>query len=196
MSISFEEEQLHGRLSILPRLAVVGFAAACAARLENTARGLKANEDLVMLLSRTTDAVISYLGSGSAFDIGAAEEELLAAMPDEDANPDLPSAVAEDAAAAVVYTLRATRDGDPQNAVWAARCAYETADREVLRTLNVGEIGDSEEAYILQHPVVMTELQRQSRDLDAVSGIDGNVPAEFIAVVAKSRSENILLHDL
>lgn len=92
--------------------------------------------------------------------------------------------------------LRATRDCDPQNAVWAARRSYETADREVLRTLNVGEIGDSEEAYALQHPVVQTELQRQSRDLDAVSGIDANAPAEFVTVVARARSEKILLYDL
>lgn len=196
MSVGFDEEALRERLSVLPQDAAVAFAAACAARLTNTANGLSINEDLKRLLSHTMDAIIAYLGSGSPFDTLAAEEDLLAAMPDEDENPDLPSAVVEDAAAAAVYTLRATRDSDPQNAAWAARRAYETADREVLGTLNVGEVGDSEEAYILQHPVVQTELQRQSRDLGAISEIDGEAPAELIAVVTRARSENILRYDV
>lgn len=88
VSIRFEEEQLRERLSTLPQLAAVAFAAACAARLENTARGLTTAEDLEILLLRTMDAVIAYLGSGSPFDTLAAERDLLVAMPDEDANPD------------------------------------------------------------------------------------------------------------
>ena len=191
----FDEEQLRERLSVLPQLAAVAFAAACAARLENTTRNLNTHEDLKILLSRTMDAIVAYLGRGSPFDALAAEGDLLAAMPDEDANPDLPSAVFEDAAAAAVYMLRAARNGDPQDAAWAARRAYETADREVISTLNVGEVGDSEEAYVLQHPVVQVELQRQARDLDAVSGIDGGQSAELIAVVSRARAENILLPD-
>jgi len=196
VSHCFDEKRLRGRLSVLPQRALVAFAAACAARLENTAGNLSTDEELKLLLSRTMDTVVAYLGNGLPFDTIAPEEDLLAAMPDEDANPELSSAVAEDAAAAAVYTLRAIWDGDPQNAAWAARRAYETADREVLSTLNIGAIGDSEEAYVLQHPIVQTELQRQSRDLDAVSGIDGDAPAELIAVVTSARSENILLYDL
>lgn len=195
VSISFDEEQLHQRLSNLPRLAAVAFATASAARLENTARSLSADEDLKILLSQNLDALLGYLGTGSPFDTLAAEEDLLAAMPDEYTNPDLPSAVAEDAAAAAVYTLRVIREGDPQNAVWAARRAYETADRVVLSTLNVGEVGDSQEAYILQHPLVQTELERQLRDLDLISEVDGDATAELIAVVARARSENILQYD-
>lgn len=191
VSKRFEEEQLRERLAILPRLTIIAFAAACAARLENTTQGLSTNPGLKVLLSNTVDAVTTFLAIGTPFDISVAEEELLAAMPHEDANPDFPSAVAEDAAAAVVFALRMLRDGDPQNAVWAARRAYDTADRAVLSTLNVGEVGDSEEVYILQHPIVQTELQRQSRDLDAVSGIEGDAPAELVAVIVRARSENI-----
>jgi hypothetical protein len=192
MSVRFKEQRLRERLSNLPRLAAVAFAAACAARLENTARNVAIDEALKDLLSRTMDAIGVHLETGLPFDTLAAEEELLTAMPDEDANPDLPSAVAEDAAAAEVYTLRVTRDGEPQNSIWAARRAYETADREVVGTLNVGAVGQSEEKYVLQHPVVQTELQRQLRDLEAVSLAGGEAPAELIAIVSRARSENIL----
>lgn len=195
VSHCFDEERLRERLSILSRPAVVAFAAACAARLENTAGNLSKEQELKLLLSRTLDTAIAYLDSRLPFDTITPEENLLSAMPDEDADPELSSAVAEDAAAAAVYTLRTIRDGDFQNAAWAARRAYETADREVLSTLNIGAIGDSEEAYVLQHPVVQTELQRQARDLDAISEIEGHAAAELIAVVARARSEDILLRD-
>lgn len=192
VSIRFEENQLRERLSVLPQLAAVAFAATCAVRLENTARSLNANERANEPLSRSVEGVVAYLGNGFPFDTLAVEEELAVVMPDEDSSPGLTAAVVEDAAAAMIYTLRAIREDDPQNVVWAARRAYETADREVLSALNVGSVGEFEEEYILQHPVVQTELQRQLRDLNAVFEVAGDVSVKLVAIVARARSENIL----
>ncbi len=192
MSLRYDEQQLGEQLSNLPPIAALTFALACAARLENTARNVGADEGLKRLLSRTLDAAIDCVKSELTFDTLAAEQALLDAMPDEDACGELPAAVAEDAASAAVYALRLIRDGDPQDGIWAARCAYDTADSAVLGTLDVREIGKSEEAYINQHPVVQTELQRQSRDLDSVARIGGEARADLSAVIELARRENIL----
>lgn len=194
VTIHFDENQLRARISILPRFSAITFAAACAARLENTARHLNVSDGLMVLLSRNIEAVITYLEGGLMFDTLAAQKELLAAMPDEDASPDLLGAIAEDAAAATVYAVRSIQEGDPRNAVWAAQRAYEAADREVLGTLDVGTVGDSEEVYILEHPFIQTELRRQSRDLDAVSEVTDDTLPDLIGIVARARSENIFRH--
>ena len=192
VSFRFEENKLREQLSTLPKRDAVAFAVACTARVENTARNLNAILEATLPMSRYLEAVVAYLGNGASLDTLAAEEELLLVMPDEDSNPDLVAAVVEDATAAMIYTLRAIRSGDPQNVVWAARRAYETADREVLSSLNVGVVSGSEEEYALHHPIVQTELQRQSRDLDAVSEVAGSSSAELVAIVSRARTENIL----
>lgn len=196
MGIRFEEEQLRDQLSALPRPSRIAFAAACAARLENTARNLTIDDRLELPLSRAIGGIVAYLECGSPFDTKSAEKDLLLAIPDEDANPDFPFAVAEDAAAAAVFALRAMRSDDTQDVAWAARRAYDTSDREALGALNVGAVGESGERYVLHHPIVQRELQRQLRDLEAVSGIDSDTPAALTAVVARARSENILGYDL
>lgn len=194
MTLSFDREGLCERLSALPPIAALAFAAACAARLENTARSMSADEGLNRLLAQSLDAAIAFVSRGLPFDTLAAEQALLAAMPDEDACPDLASAVADDAAAAAVYVLRLIRDGDPRDGMWAAERAYDIADEAVLRDMNVAVVDQAVEARLLRHPVVRTELERQSRDLDSVSRI-GAGPAGLTAVIETARRENILLTD-
>jgi hypothetical protein len=190
--LRFDERELGGRLSRLPKVSTACFAASCAARLENTSRTLSVDRNLQKLLAETLNAIVAYVGSGTPFDMLSAEEDLLASMPDEDTNPDFHSAVAEDAAAATVYTLRVIREGLSQDAVWAAMRAYAAADREVMGTLNTGEVGVSEQAYILQHSIVQTELQRQLRDLNAVLDAGAHDSGALVPVVMRARSETIL----
>ena len=75
-------------------------------------------------------------------------------------------AYAEDASSAVAYALRTIQNGEPQEAAWAARHAYETLDyyltyREGPHTTDISEIERT-----MTHPLVQAELLRQQRDLD------------------------------
>ena len=138
------------------------------------------------------DNIIDYMSGGPGLDIASFEEKLLSAMPEEDTDPDLSSAVAEDAAAAAVYTLRLLHDGNSQNAIWAAQRAYETADRGALLRIGLRQIHRSNEKSILNHPIVQMELQRQSRDQNSLSDAIEESD-KSVAVVLRSRGENILV---
>jgi hypothetical protein len=191
VTIAIDEDRLERRLAILSHAQVITFASTCAARLEKTAIELS-SADTLASVTTVIEAISFYLSARIEFDSNSFEEELLQTMPDEDENPDFVSAVIEDAAAAGVYALRTVRDGSARDAVWAARRAYDTADRRVLQMLNVDEIGVSEEAYILQHPVVQAELQRQERDISALEALESDDRMAMETMIRRARNENIL----
>ena len=192
MIIRRDEGLLESRLAVLSRYRLITFACACAARLENTARTFvtcAATE----ILSEIVRSVSMYVSDGICPDCKSDEEKLLQAMPAEDEAPDFVSSIVEDALAAGVYALRVLRDGEPRDAVWAARRAYETADRKVQQKLNVPDIGPSEERYILQNEVVQTELRRQERDLMELEQLDDVNRAGMYRIITRAHNEKICI---
>jgi len=121
---------------------------------------------------------------GDEMDPGQIDEELVRCMqlvPREDDRSWIDEqAGAEDAASAALYALRSLRDGDPQEAAWAARRAHEFANFHVSR-----QLGIKIREQVLAHPVVQTELARQSRDVESLSA-QGQDP---FGLVAKLREQ-------
>jgi hypothetical protein len=70
-----------------------------------------------------------------------------------------------DAVASVAFAMRAWLSDSPQDAMWAARRAYEAQDEIAQR-----EIGGSgfDEPRLLAHPAVQEELRAQLVDMDAL----------------------------
>jgi uncharacterized protein YjaG (DUF416 family) len=75
-------------------------------------------------------------------------------------------ACAEDAASALLYTLRTRISGDAREAAWALRCGYEAMDYQAQQALSnqPAETAYNEKALLAQ-PSVQMEVGRQRRDL-------------------------------
>lgn len=166
----FDEDQLGTELTAVPITGRVAFAAACAERLapsyrrfvERTGRG---DADAHR---RNLDRVWAALvGSGMR------EEEISESLsfcmgltPREDDGPWVPEqASAEDACAALAYTLRCYLEGSPREAAWAARRAYEAAHQSVVHALGMEGDAPIAEDRVLDHQVVQAELTSQELDL-------------------------------
>lgn len=78
-------------------------------------------------------------------------------------------ALADDALCSLAYALRALLTSEPQEAVWAARCAYDSVDQIAIRLLDVQTGLPDTEIAIRSHPIVQRELARQRRDLDLLA---------------------------
>lgn len=72
---------------------------------------------------------------------------------------------ADDATAAILYCLRLILTGDQQEAIWAAKRAYEVADNFVMSHSDYDIDSPDDELKILHHPVVQKEITRQLFDL-------------------------------
>lgn len=93
---------------------------------------------------------------------------------------------AEDAASALAYALRCRRHGDPREAAWAAKRAYEAVSG-LLRSradaplgLSGASLGPPSQLQGLAqiewaqaHPLTQAELGRQQRDLQELLGVRG-----------------------
>ena len=113
-------------------------------------------------------------------------------IPDED-DPEfsIEHVFADHAVATVAYAIRCLISGDPQDAGWAARRAYEAADQAAIRAAGV-EFGVTPDAerIVLSHPIVQRELGRQKEDLAAL--ID---KGEFGALQRSAFSQELLTVD-
>lgn len=100
-------------------------------------------------------------------------------------------AVAEHAICSLIYAIRCIGNGDPQEAGWAARRAYELVDQAVIRILDEGR--DSyNEAAIISHPIVQRELSRQRRDIEFLLGSSGQETETLTVLRSLAISENSL----
>lgn len=93
-------------------------------------------------------------------------------------------AYADDAAAALCYTLRLLGSDDPRDGVWVAERAYELTDYYVTHV-----IGLEDEEQVLGHPVVQAELIRQRRDLDELLEASQESAALFIRFQERAKVE-------
>jgi uncharacterized protein YjaG (DUF416 family) len=163
---AYNEADLIRALGRIPVPLRVAFAAACAERLfpaygafwERAGRG-----DRAALAAILQDIWRDLLGDKMAVGhVRAKLSRCMALIPGEGDTPWVDEqAYADDAAAAIAYALRTLESGEPQEAAWAARRAYEALDHHVVHRLGV-----EGEEQLLAHPLVQAELARQRRDLD------------------------------
>lgn len=73
--------------------------------------------------------------------------------------------LAEDALVTLAYAIRCLLDPEPQEAAWAARVAYESADQAVIRLQGDVPATAAAEARILAHPFIQRTLGLLHEDL-------------------------------
>jgi Protein of unknown function (DUF416) len=168
--LHFEEAKLLVALSGISRRRRSLFAAMIATRLlpsfEAYAIGAKAPG--IEELRSALDHLWVQIEKESATEASSEEtnnyiQTVISLIPDEDDGNRL-AAQADDAASALAYALRSLNDPNPQEAAWAARTAYDSADNLVISRDDV-KIGGSAEEAILQDPLIQSELCRQREDL-------------------------------
>lgn len=183
--LEFDEADLRARLSSIPAKSAAIFAYLCAARLVRTTEELANTPYLVKnIIAEANIALRRALVEGGRLP-DSLEERLLDSSPTEEEDPSFEGAALEDAAAALVYTARSIVSSAAENAAFAARRAYETADRYASRSINEGEYSDLAESVILSNPVVQRELERQQRDYQFVS--DGMQEVEVAKLVESEK---------
>jgi uncharacterized protein YjaG (DUF416 family) len=175
--LRFEDEALVRVLSHLASPFRVAFAAASAERLvpgyvmfgRRTHRGNPAA--LATLLDRLWLDL-----EGDPMDVGLVQESIDTAInliPAQVVAPWVPEqALADDAVSAVAYALRCRQSGEPQEAAWAARRAYEALDHFVIIREKTDLKKPGGELRALSHPLVQAELLRQQRDLNELHKAD------------------------
>ncbi|MCC6334914.1 MAG: hypothetical protein IT380_13135 [Myxococcales bacterium] len=95
-------------------------------------------------------------------------ETLMSLVPQEDSinGPWTQDATnAQNAGMAAIYALRTKLLGDPQEAAWAARVAYEALDNFVINSEDIDRNVRGAELRVLAHPLVQAELARQLSDI-------------------------------
>src|SRR5262249_12079900 len=94
--------------------------------------------------------------------------EVMNLIPEENDDWTGVEALADDAVSSLAYAIRCLLTRSSQEAVWAARRAYEAADQAAIRTLGVQPEPHTEET-IKAHTFVQRELARQRNDLSLLA---------------------------
>jgi uncharacterized protein YjaG (DUF416 family) len=124
-------------------------------------------------------------------ELQSALERVMESIPsEEDGWDEETQPYAEDAASAVAYVLRARLTGDPQEAAWASRCAYEAIDHSVIAKTGLQIGGPTNETVILLHPLVQAELARQQRDLKELEDLERSGSIDVRLSELRKRSED------
>src|SRR5262249_17928400 len=151
--IRFDRGLMSARLAELPCEARVAFALACAERLQPSATYLR-DRSAVALVRRILDLTFDAISSPSAARSELAElSQTLEAAPFVD----------DDAAASTAFALRCHLSGAAEDAMRAAKRAYEARDYEAQQD---PDYISADEIMLLAHPNVQEELFQQQTDLD------------------------------
>jgi hypothetical protein len=110
-------------------------------------------------------------------------------LPEDEVESLEQQACANDAVASVAYAIRARLTGDCQEAMWAARRAYEALDHYVIARFNPIIVEPDAENRIAAHPLVQAELRRQRADLSQLQEAAMN-PANEKEVIADVRNRS------
>jgi hypothetical protein len=152
----FDESTLISRLDALAPRARTAFALACARRLQpflhvDAANAALVRESLALLEASVLD--------------DAPPESLDAVLARLEDSPELDN----DPVAATCFAIRSRVYGTSQEAVWAARRAYDARDQAVWEELGIQFSDPGAEERVLAHPLIQNELRRQAEDLQALS---------------------------
>ena len=167
--LNFDEINLAEKLTRLSPLLRAAFAAACAQKLAHaySTYAIRSNRD-PEVLNHVFALLWNDLNGTTRSDdeLESQIETAMALIPKEEDEWIAEQAAADDAAAALAYALRCRRDGSVQDAVWAARRAYNALDDYIITQENIDTHIAGGEERILNHPLMQTELFRQARDLE------------------------------
>lgn len=183
--IRYDEEGLIKQLNRLNHAGRVTFAATCAQRLipayaafhEKTGKG-----DLAYL-NETLERIWKALFNGAVLsesEITDRAERCEKLVPIEDDDWIEQTAYAQNAAAAIAYTVRCQKNGNSQEAAWAARQIYEAVDFYVINRRSIDTEQPDVESIILRDPLIQAELKRQKRDLSDLSATQQNQVLKII----------------
>jgi hypothetical protein len=174
----FDEIAVLQALTRLPVEAQSALVQACAWRTLYLAEAGELPPAVAALCARALNLIPDALarGEAGAEDCGHLLEEF----------EDLPE-LDDDRVAACAFALRHMKSrGDPKEAVWAVRRAYEARDQLAQNsmdfTIYTPEIG----AALLNHPAVQLELENQAMDLDALS----KDPSVWRAVIDRAKVDS------
>jgi uncharacterized protein len=171
-----DEKELWRQLERLPNRLRVAFAVACAqrqvpsyVRFSKVAR--QGNPDaLIGALSCLWDEL-----QGKPVAERQLREQLdscMSLLPDPDQDPHGGLAFyAEDAVSSAAYAMGARLKSDIEQAIWAARSAYNALDGFVSAKNPSGSFDQEEEERIRLHPLVQAELRRQQADVEQLGKI-------------------------
>lgn len=193
--LHFDEKELSRQIERLSKEHRIAFAAACAQRLIPSYERFskKTGKGNYPLLVNTIEDLWKDLTNGQAVekDIDERISTCMGLIPGEDDEPWISEqACAEDAASALAYALRCLRTGEPQEAAWAARRAYECLDHYVINSEKIDTNVSGAEVRVLSHPLIQTELSRQQRDLNQL--VNRSVTVEQLKARAQFESSSFL----
>ena len=160
----FDAKLLRKELASLGPEQQVAFAAACAQRTQPLSEhpGGPTTVSIKELLSVALPAVKDQ----TQRDLLSRLADSLASSPHAD----------DDAVASAIYTAWCVLKPDAQNAVWAAQRAYDARDHQAHEIIKGSAITKDDEARLLAHPAVQTELARQASDLSELKqGVDAKI---------------------
>jgi hypothetical protein len=170
----FDEARVKARLSALTARGRSIFALSCSRRL--FPGYLQWNNELLTQPDYRVEDVLNLVAKELRYasedtlhpKLAKEVEPLLDLMPTEDSTWSQSLPVAEDAVACLAYTVRSMIDGDPQEATWSARRAYEAADQLAILDLRKEKSEMPDERKLLAHPAVQAELARQEADFTLI----------------------------
>lgn len=168
--MNYQEDELVARLATLDRSAKTAFAALCAEWLFPV-YAKYADVHRVTEAARLRSLLEGAWAASAGVPIDGIrmsdQAESLVPGEDEESSGVLQTVVAQNAAAAVAYALRAWTTDDPQEAAWAARQVYEAADANFWSTSPELEFTPATEMQALSSLVVRDSLEVIERSLVA-----------------------------
>ena len=182
----FDEIELVKKVTLLSYYEQIAFAtAACSRQSIAFASSNDNSEELKMILSRLC-VLVTEKGIIETPEWQKILEKVMQLLPGEQVHSTIRYVLLEDAVSSLAYAIRCVLRTSPQEAVWAARHAYEATDQAAIKALNLA-VGDSNfEEKINNHEFVQRELSRQDRDIGLL--VDGAVEA----VIKRSQIEELL----
>jgi uncharacterized protein YjaG (DUF416 family) len=172
--LNYDESALKQRLSAMPEKSIVAFALCCATRQLNAfeAYADKFLPEKREVPRRIVEELWATVSVGE--DTPIIWSEQLAVVegiyPEEQDHWAPLHVYGGNALSSLIYTIRCLMtSADVQEAAWAARIAYESADQAALRFLGDARGSSEIEQQVLASDIVQSELHRQSDDLDALA---------------------------
>lgn len=165
---SFDETVLVDELGMLPSQARIAFAAAATRQLCNYERVARELGEESAQRPREIAAQLWADLRVIAIDREAWSvrlDEVMRLLPEEGDGWVIGHALADDALSSLAYAIRCMLTAEPQEAAWAARCAYEAADQAAIQSLRVQPGLQDTEVAIKSHGFVQREFARQRSDL-------------------------------
>lgn len=190
---NFDEAKLISEIGVLPPPLRVAFAAACAERQMLAYRQFevhcgRSSPNALELALQALWAQPEQPQNVEAFEEQI--EALMSLVPQEDSinGPWTQDATnAQNAGMAAIYALRTKLRGDPQEAAWAARVAYEALDNFVINSEDIDTNVPGAERRVLAHALVQAELARQLSDIQDLK-MHASEPVPTAVAQARTRA--------